>query len=372
MKYYLIAGEASGDLHGSNLMKELRKVDSEYDFRCWGGDLMQNQDGELVKHYRDLAFMGLVDVLMNIRTILKNFKLCKKDLLAYKPDVLILIDYPGFNLKMAKFAKEHGIKVFYYISPKIWAWKKSRIKQIKKYVDEMYIIFPFEIDFYKQFDYPVEFVGNPLLDAIEQRKVEVNHKEFIEKYNLENKPIISLLPGSRKQEINKLLSIYLTLPKYYPDYQFVIAATSALEKSYYQQFMNESKVPLVFDSTYEILQHSEAAIVTSGTATLETALLEIPEVVCYRAGELTYQVGKRVVNIDFFSLVNLVMGREVVKELLQHQVNTQTVKQELDKLLFDKENRNKVLKDYKILQEKLGGSGASERLAKSIYKKLTF
>lgn len=371
MKYFLIAGEASGDLHGANLMKQIKKQDSEAVFRFIGGDLMQKQGGEPLKHYKEMAFMGIWEVLLNIRTISKNMKTCQKEILRFTPDAIILIDYAGFNLRIAKFAKQFEYKVFYYISPKVWAWKKSRVKKIKRYVDKMFVILPFEVDFYKQFNYPVMFIGNPLVDAIEEKKEQIpDYETFINTNNLSKKPIIALLSGSRKQEIARLLPPMLQQIKHFPDYQFVLAAVPSIDISFYQQFTSGFPVKILVDKTYSILKHAEAAIVTSGTATLETAILNVPEVVCYKTGPITYHIGKHLVNVPFFSLVNLIMEQEVVKELLQFNLEEE-IRQELNKLLFDKEYRKNLLENYAKLREKLGKTGASQRTAKAIVGELT-
>lgn len=365
MKYYIIAGEASGDLHGSNLMKELKKKDAAAEFRFWGGDLMQNVGGTLVKHYRELAFMGFVEVAMNIRTILKNISFCKKDIAAYQPDVLILIDYPGFNLRIAPFAKSKDIPVVYYISPQVWAWKSNRVKKIKQVVDKMLVILPFEKDYYqKEWNYEVEFVGHPLIDAIEQRETP-DEVTFKKKWNLQDKPIIALLPGSRKQEIQTKLPIMLSVVDDFPEYQFVIAGAPGQDKSFYQPFLTNN-VHWVENQTYNLLQLSHAALVTSGTATLETALLNVPQVVCYKGSRISYEIGKRLVrHISYISLVNLIMDREVVTELIQNDLNYDQLKKELSDIIAG-EKRNKILSDYQQLRHKLGGLGASERAAKEI------
>lgn len=361
MKYYIIAGEASGDLHGSNLMKELKKQDKAAEFRFWGGDLMQNQGGTLVKHYRELAFMGFVEVIMNLKTILGNISFCKKDIEAWKPDAVILIDYPGFNLRIAEFVKKLGIKVYYYISPQIWAWKTGRVKIVKKFVDRMFVILPFEKEFYKKFDYRADFVGHPLLDELRQLK-ELDLKEFKNRHQLDERKIIALLPGSRKQEIKVKLPIMLSVAKFFPNYQFVVAGAPSQEKSFYQQIA-ENNLKIVFGQTYDLIRAAEAALVTSGTATLETALLNTPEVVCYKGNWLSFEIGKRVVkHIDFIALVNLIMNREVVKELIQNELNTENLRMELNKILTEPK-RTQVLKDYEELRKLLGGNGASEKTA---------
>ena len=365
MKYYIIAGEASGDLHGSNLMKSIYKEDTQANIRFWGGDLMQQVGGTLVKHYRDLSFMGFAEVVMNLKTILGNIKICKKDILSFNPDVIIFIDYPGFNMRIAKWAKERGIKTHYYISPQIWAWKENRISAIKRDFDELYIILPFEKDFYeKKHKFPVHFVGHPLIDAIKNREItkEIN---FRKENNLDEKPIIALLPGSRKQEITKMLSVMLSVVENFKDYQFVIAGAPSQEFSFYQTFLKNENVHFISNKTYDLLSISHAALVTSGTATLETALFKVPEVVCYKGGWISYQIAKRVITLKYISLVNLIMDREVVKELIQEEFNTKNLKIELSKIL-DSENRNRILEDYQELEERLGGQGASDKTAKLI------
>jgi len=364
MKYYIIAGEASGDLHGSNLMKALKQKDPNAEFRFWGGDLMAKQGGTLVKHYRDLAFMGFLEVAMNLRTILNNIKFCKEDIRSNKPDVLILVDYPGFNLRIAKFAKELGIKVVYYISPQLWAWKEGRVETIKKYVDEMMVILPFEEDFYKKHGVHSHFVGHPLLDAISTLE-EVTTENFKTDNGLNEKEIIALLPGSRKQEVEKMLQIMLSVRPYFKEYQFVIAGAPSLPKEFYEKYVDDN-AHFVSNKTYDLLRCSKAALVTSGTATLETALLNIPEVVCYRGSKVSYAIAKRLVkNIKYISLVNLIMDREVVKELIQNDLNTDNLVEELKKILST-EKRFEVFRDYELLREKLGGKGASENAANVI------
>lgn len=366
MKYYIIAGEASGDLHGSNLMKALRQKDPAAEFRFWGGDLMKAQGGTLVKHYRDLAFMGFLEVVMNLRTILNNIKFCKEDIQKNRPDVLILVDYPGFNLRIARFAKELGIKVVYYISPQLWAWKEGRVEIIKKYVDEMMVILPFEEDFYKKHGVHSHFVGHPLLDAISDLQ-DISIEGFKSENGLNEKEIIALLPGSRKQEVEKMLEIMLSVRPHFKEYQFVIAGAPSLPKEFYQKYVDDN-VHFVSNRTYDLLRCSKAALVTSGTATLETALLNIPEVVCYRGSKVSYAIAKRLVkNINYISLVNLIMDREVVKELIQNDLNTKNLADELHKILAGTK-REQVLSDYELLRKKLGGKGASEHAADVILK----
>ncbi|HEU0136016.1 MAG TPA: lipid-A-disaccharide synthase [Flavobacterium sp.] len=367
MKYYIIAGEASGDLHGSNLIKALYKEDPEADFRVWGGDLMQQAGGTLVKHYKELAFMGFIEVIFNLRTILRNIDICKADIIRYNPDVLLFIDYPGFNMRIAKWAKPLGYRTHYYVSPQIWAWKENRISAIKRDVDKMYVILPFEKDFYEtKHGYNVEFVGHPLIDAIHDRPV-TNEIIFKDSHNLSNKPIIALLPGSRKQEITKMLSLMLSVVHHFPDYQFVIAGAPGQDDAFYQKFLTNENVGFISNKTYDLLSISHAALVTSGTATLETALFKVPEVVCYKGSWISYQIAKRVVTLKYISLVNLIMDKEVVTELIQDECNTQRIKDELQKVL-DPITRKKILADYQALEQKLGGKGASAKIARLIVK----
>lgn len=369
MKYYLIAGEASGDLHGANLMRALAEIDPQAQFRFWGGDRMEAVGGKLIKHYRDLAFMGFWEVVTNLRTILRNIDLCKGDITAYQPDALIFIDYPGFNMRIAKWAKQQGIPTHYYISPQIWAWKENRIKAIRRDVDAMYVILPFEKDFYEgKHQYPVHFVGHPLLDAIAARQ-EVSMEVFKRENGLDERPIIALLPGSRKQEIAKMLSVMLSVVGSYHPYQFVIAGAPSLGYDFYRQFIREENVHFVSGKTYDLLSHAHAALVTSGTATLETALFRVPEVVCYRGNWISYQIAKRVISLKYISLVNLIMDAPVVTELIQGDLNTRNLKVELDKLL-DPAYRDKLQRDYQALRERLGNEGASRRTAQAIYNSL--
>jgi len=372
MRYYIIAGEASGDLHGSNLMKELKKRDQNTEFRFWGGDLMLEQADNIVRHYRELAFMGLVEVLQNLGKIIRNIRFCKNDINSFKPDAVILIDYPGFNLKIARFAKQQGFRVFYYISPKVWAWNRSRVKTIKTCVDKMFVIFPFEIDFYKKYNFEVDYVGNPILDSIDNKtKSLVSKREFITNNSLNDKPIIALLPGSRKQEINKIIPVMLEIVGQYPEHQFVIAATLAIPADYYRSLVpDDSGINIVYDQTYTLLKYSFVAVVTSGTATLEAALLNVPEVVGYIANKVSYLVGKRFVRIPYISLVNLIMGKEIVRELIQDEMTGKTVKKELDRLIFNTEYRESMLKDFSDLKKTIGKPGASKRVAELILKEM--
>ncbi|MDR3272973.1 MAG: lipid-A-disaccharide synthase [Flavobacteriaceae bacterium] len=368
MKYYIIAGEASGDLHGSNLMKSLKKEDPQADFRFWGGDLMQAQGGVLVKHYKDMAFMGFREVVSHLGTILGNIKFCKKDILQYQPDCVIFIDYPGFNLRICEFVKKAGIRTYYYISPQLWAWKAGRVKIIQRFVDKMFVILPFEKDFYADYHYPVDFVGHPLLDALNDLP-ELNEKKFRQEHDLTQKPIIALLPGSRQQEIKKMLAKMLSIEKYFPDYEFVIAGAPSVETEFYQQFLS-SHVKIVSGQTYNLLRISQAALVTSGTATLETALLDVPEVVCYKSSRISYEIAKRLIkHISYISLVNLIMDRLVVTELIQNDLSAENLKAELKKII-NPEQAQKLKTDYAELRHRLGASGASEKTAELITEDL--
>lgn len=367
MKYYLIAGEASGDLHGANLMKALQKEDTDAQFRFWGGDLMSEVGGTQVKHYRELAFMGFAEVIFNLRTILKNITLCKKDIESYQPDVIIFIDYPGFNLRIAKWAKQKGFNTQYYISPQIWAWKEGRIKDIKRDVDAMYVILPFEKKFYEEkHNFPVHFVGHPLIDAI-ANKEQVHPEKFRSEYQLDDRPIIALLPGSRKQEISKMLAVMLSIVSDFPDYQFVIAGAPSQDASFYAPYIKQQNVHLLLNRTYELLSVSHAALVTSGTATLEAGLFKIPQVVCYKGNRVSYEIAKRVIKLKYISLVNLILDKEVVTELIQTEFNTKRLKEELTKIL-DPYKRATLFLDYYDLEKALGGKGASEKTAKLITK----
>ncbi|MGO4905653.1 lipid-A-disaccharide synthase [Flavobacterium sp. W20_MBD1_R3] len=369
MKYYILAGEASGDLHGSNLMKELYKKDPSADIRFWGGDLMKNVGGTLVKHYRELAFMGFIEVIFNLKTILNNIKICKKDILEYQPDVLIFIDYPGFNLRIAKWAKALGMKTHYYISPQIWAWKESRIIDIKRDIDKMYVILPFEKKFYEdKHHFPVEFVGHPLIDAIHNQP-EMDPVLFRKENQLDEKPIIAILPGSRKQEITKMLSVMLSVVHDFPEYQFVIAGAPSQEFSFYKEFITQENIKFISNKTYDLLRNATAALVTSGTATLETALFKVPEVVCYKGSWASYQIAKRIITLKYISLVNLIMDEEVVNELIQNQCTTKRIREELKKILKPN-HRNTLLEKYALLEEQLGGNGASEKTAALIVNDL--
>lgn len=370
MKYYIIAGEASGDLHGSNLIASIKKKDPRAKIRAWGGDLMKAQGATLVKHYRNLAFMGFVEVLMHLKIILNNFKLCKKDILKFAPDAIILIDYPGFNIKIAKFAHKHNIKVYYYISPQVWAWKKRRVHTLKKVVDKMLVILPFEKPFYEEYDMEAHFVGHPLLDELSKLK-NVNRKVFLKQNNLDpKKEVIALLPGSRKQEVSRMLEIMLKTIKFYPNYQFVIGCAPSLDESFYKSIIGNENVHLLFNKTYQILQIASAAMVTSGTATLETALLYVPEVVCYKGNPISYHIAKKLIKVKFISLVNLIMNKEVVKELIQDDLTPENIKKELDLILTSHKKQRDLLEDYDELKCVLGNAGASNNAASIIVSDL--
>ncbi len=365
MKYYLVAGEASGDLHGANLMKALKAQDAEAEFRFFGGDLMKAEGGTLVKHYADMGFMGFIEVVANLRTIFKNLKFCKDDIAAWQPDVLVLIDFPGFNLRIAEFAKESGLLVCYYISPKVWAWNQKRVLKIKRVVDHMLCILPFEVDFYKKWGMEVDYIGNPLLDAVTAFKPDEN---FRAKNNLEGKKIVALLPGSRKQEISRLLPEMTGLADKFPDHQFVIAGAPTFSQDYYTQFFGEKSAPVVFNSTYDLLRNADAAVVASGTATLETALFNVPQVVVYRGHPISINIARLVIKVKFISLVNLIMDRLLVKELIQQDCTLQNIANELDNLLNNKTYRSQMLVGYDELDIKLGTPGASGKAAALIFK----
>ena len=377
MKYYIVAGEASGDLHASNLMKSLKRLDDTAQFRFFGGALRESVGGTLVKHYRELAFMGIMPVILNSRTILKNLSLCKKDIEEYQPDVVILVDYPGFNLKIAKHVKTQlGIPVHYYISPKVWAWKEYRVKSFKKYVDEMLCILPFEVKFYKKHNYNVHYVGNPTVDAIATRKhKDETFNQFINSNKLPDKPIIALLAGSRKQEITGNLPTMLESVKGYADgYQFIIAGAPGIDKDFYkEQTDSNPDLRVVFDQTYQLLAQSDAALVTSGTATLEAALLNVPQVVCYRmpAPNLSQWAFKNILHTPYISLVNLICGFEVVKELFAASFTADNIRTELKQILHVQNYKQVMLKNYKKMQKKLGEPGASDKAADIIYKKIS-
>ncbi len=376
MKYYIIAGEASGDLHGSNLIAAIQRKDAQAQFRAWGGDLMQKAGAHINKHYRELAFMGFIEVARNIRTISNNFKLCKQDIHAYKPDAIIFIDYPGFNLRMAKWAKAKGFKTLYYISPQVWAWNTGRVEKIKRCVDKMYSILPFEKDFFQSKGYEVEYVGHPLLDHLKKYRSS-------KKFRRQGNKLIALLPGSRKQEIDTVLPVFLKVCANHPNEQFILAMAPSQKRSYYESFVGAcqqisfgeknntfkaqtyNNLLLIEDQTYELFDQADAALVTSGTATLETALFKVPQVVVYKTSNISYQIAKRLIKVKYISLVNLIMDRPIVKELIQHEFTVEACERELD-FLFDEKRRSKMLKAYDELQEVLGGSGASDRVADSM------
>lgn len=368
-RYYIIAGEASGDLHGGNLVMAIKKLQPDSIIRGWGGDKMQAAGMELIKHYRDLAFMGFVEVVMNLKTIMRNLKLCKEDILAFRPDVLVLIDYPGFNLRIAKWAKEQGIKVVYYISPQVWAWKEGRVKMMKQCIDKMLVILPFEKEYYKnKWNWNVDYVGHPLLEEIERKKSAGSGLVIKNAAGKPvTKPVIALLPGSRKQEIEKKLPVMLAVSKSFPGYQFVVAQAPAVDGAFYHQFTKQyPNVSIVNDRTYDVLLQAAAALVTSGTATLETALFGVPEVVCYKGSEISYQIAKRVINIKYISLVNLIMDKEVVKELIQGDMNEQKITAELKALLFNEERKRQLKTDYQNLHQVLAAEGDASRKAAEI------
>lgn len=363
MKYYIIAGEASGDLHGCNLIKQLIVQDNGADIRCWGGDKMQAAGGKLVKHYRDLAFMGFAEVIKNLPTIFKNLSFCKKDITAFNPGVIVLIDYPGFNLRIAQWGKKNGYKIVYYISPQVWAWKENRVNTIKTTVDKMLVILPFEKEFYKKWNYDVEYVGHPLIEVIDEFNLNKTHKDLPQ-----SKKIIALLPGSRKQEIEKKLPVMLSVVTHFPDYEFVVAKAPSLSNTFYYEILkNFPSVQTMENKTYELLSMATAALVTSGTATLETALFKVPEIICYKGSAISYEIAKRLIKIKFIGLVNLIMNKEVVKELIQDKLTTENLVAELDVLLNNSEKKQQLLSDYKDLYNILSEGGhASSKAANAI------
>ncbi|MCQ2270028.1 MAG: lipid-A-disaccharide synthase [Bacteroidales bacterium] len=370
MKYYIVAGEASGDLHGSNLMKALKERDGEADFRFWGGDLMQSVGGELIKHYKEMAFMGFFEVATHLRQVLNNIKVCEVDILLYEPDVLILIDYPGFNLRIAEFAHEHGIKVIYYISPQVWAWKKNRIHKIKRCVDEMIVILPFEKEFYEKHQVPVHFVGHPLLDAIDKdiRKSEAV-TDFRQRNNLDEREIVAILPGSRKQEIDKMLPVMLEVATQYPQYQFIVSGVNWQPQTLYEKYLKKTNIKIVYDQTYPLLLNAKSALVTSGTATLETALLGTPQVVCYKGSAISYIIAKHLIKgISYISLVNLILDKPAVVELIQYDMNAKRLSEEFEKITFDEQNIQRMKADYANLHHLLADSHASANAAEVITK----
>ena len=363
-KIYVITGEASGDLHAANMISALLKHKSDVNIRFWGGDKMIEVTGKKpVKHIKDLAFMGFLEVVMNLRTILGNISFCKKDIEEFQPDVLVLVDYPGFNLRIAEWAKAKGIKIFYYISPQIWAWKQNRVHKIKKVVDHMAVILPFEKAFYKRFDCDVEYVGHPLLDEISKHNFEKS-TNFEERHKLDDRPILAILPGSRKQEVKKKLPIMLAAVKDITSHQIVIAGAPTLSPEFYKEF--NSDVKIIENETYELLSKSDLAIVTSGTATLETALYKVPQVVCYKSSQVSYSIAKRLIKVKYISLVNLIMDKEVVLELIQNECNSKRIRTEIELIRDDADHRKKLLNNYDELEKLLGSGGASEKVAQSL------
>ena len=373
MKYYIIAGELSGDLHASYLMKEIKRKDESAEFRFWGGDRMvaESHESNLVKHIKELAIMGFIEVVINLKTVLRNLALCKKDLLEWKPDALILVDYPGFNLRIAKFAKKNNIKNYYYISPQVWAWKKGRIKTIKKILEKLYVILPFEKEFYAKHSMEVEYKGNPLLDEINDYSINTDKSTFLQNNDLDEKPIIALLPGSRTQEIKKMLPIQLSLVDKYPEFNFVVAGVSTHSEEFYKTMIgNKNNVKLIYNQTYSIINNAHCAVVTSGTATLETALFGIPEVVCYKANPITFIIAKYLAKIEYISLVNIILKQKAVTELLQEQWNEECLEKEFKQICFDDAYREEMKYLFNKLKSILGDSGASSAIAQSIIEDL--
>ncbi len=371
MKYFIIAGEPSGDLHGSSLVRNLIMADPDADIACWGGDLMREAGGRLLKHYRETAFMGAWEVLVNIRKVKANFSECRRQIAEMKPDVVILIDYPGFNLRIARYVKQLGIKVFYYISPKIWAWREGRVRQIKKYVNRLYIIFPFEKEFFRRHDYSVTYLGNPLLDHVEAWRGPAHDRDAtIASLGLDTRPVIALLAGSRLQEVTRILPAMVSVAAGFPDYQFVVAGMDHLQEELYREIIGTQPVRVINGRTYDLLSVAEAALVTSGTATLEAALFDVPQVVCYKTSPLTYTLGKRVIKVRFISLVNLIMDREVVRELIQDDLNQVTLHSELQDIIVTGYKHKIIRRDYNDLRTVLGGGGASSRVAEDIVSSL--
>ena len=371
MKYYIISGEASGDLHGSNLMKAIYRHDPQAEVRFWGGDLMQSVGGTMVKHIRDLAIMGIVEVVAHLRTVLANIRLCKQDILAYNPDAVIFIDYPGFNLRIAKFTHSHGFKNFYYISPQVWAWKKGRIKTMRRVLDKMFVILPFEKPFYDKYGVEnVEYVGHPLLDAVADFNEDHTADEFRRQHNLDSRPIIALMPGSRKMELRKMMPTMAALASRHPEYNFVIAGMTLLGDSFYKPFLTSENVTLVYNQTYLLLQSAFAGVITSGTATLEAALFHLPQVVCYRANALTVAFAKRFAKVEYISLVNLIANKPVVRELIQEDLNKNTLETEFSKITKDKNNRMTMVAEYENIEKMLGSQGVSDKAVLSILKTL--
>jgi lipid-A-disaccharide synthase len=363
MKFYIIAGERSGDLHGSNLIKALKQQKPNAEIRCWGGDAMEEAGGELVTHYREMAYMGFWEVVKHLGAIRNKIKFCKEDILNFKPDAIILIDYAGFNMRIAKFAKDHNIPVHYYISPKVWAWNQKRALKIKKNVDYMYVILPFEKEFYRRFDFEVDYVGNPLLDAIRDFKPKEN-------FPFKDKNVIAVLPGSRQQEVEHMLDNLQKVTQKFPEEHFVVAGVKNLDKSLYARVENQPNVSLVFEETYDLLSNAKAALVTSGTATLETALFNVPQVVVYKTGKISYAIAKKVVKVEFISLVNLILQKEAVKELIQEKFTVKNLSNELKHILPKGEKRSQVLEDYKKLKALMGDENTSQKTAGLILERV--
>jgi lipid-A-disaccharide synthase len=366
LKLYIIAGEASGDLHGSNLIRALRAKRNDLEIRAWGGDLMQRAGATIVKHYRELAFMGFYEVLLNIRTILKNIRFCKKDIDSFKPDSLILIDYPGFNLRIAKWAKSHDIRVLYYIAPQVWAWKENRIHAMKAHIEHLFVVLPFEKSYFEKHAMPVTFVGHPLLDQIS--KSQESKTDFETNNGLGNKPIVALLPGSRKQEIRTMLPIMLSISGAFPNYQFIVAGAPSQNESFYHEVAGSKNLTVLFGQTSEILRHADAGLITSGTATLEAGIYKVPQVVCYKGSSISYHIARRLLKIKYISLVNLILDRPAVKELIQNDLNAMQLRKELELLLHSEIHQKKMRLDYEELSNMLGGEGASERTANAMLK----
>lgn len=367
MKYYIIAGEASGDMYGSQLIEALCHYDSKAIFRCWGGDLMKAQPSvSLAKHITELAFMGFVEILSHLKTIKQNFKFCKQDILNFQPDIVIFIDYPGFNLRMAKWVKENKLKTFYYISPQLWAWKKGRIETVRKYIDKMFVILPFEKQFYQENNINVIYEGHPLKDIVDEALAKENNNNKLSF----DKPVIAILPGSRKQEIQRKLPIMLQVFEKFPDYQFVVAAAPSITEEYYKQLIPNQNIQILYNQTYTLLKHAKAALVTSGTATLETALFGVPEIVCYKSGFISYHIAKQLIKVKYISLVNLIMDKPVIKELIQNDCRKEMIVEELQKILSDKIYRDQMIQDYKTLRIKLGETGMVDRIGQQMVSKI--
>lgn len=370
MKYYIIAGEASGDLHASHLIKEIVRHDAEAEIRGWGGDLMVKEGMKLDQHYKTSAFMGFYEVVANLNRVLKNISRCKKQILQFNPDALILVDYPGFNIRIAEFATKQDFKVFYFIAPKAWAWKESRAKKLSKTVDKLFAILPFEESFFKKYGLKTEYVGNPLLDYLDLETKQVEKEEFFSRNNLEPKPIIALFPGSRKQEINTILPGMLKLTGLYKDYQFVIGGAPSQDLAIYRRHMKDEHLKVLFNKGQELMKYSKAALITSGTATLEAALLSLPQVICYKGNKISVKIARHLVNIKYIGLANLIMNEPIIPELIQEDMNIERMSKELNMMLYDENRREKLFKDYARLKEVVGGPGASAKVAKGIIQEL--